>query len=106
MKRIGRTYNLTLEEAEVVDGVVASTILVHSIPTYVLFDSRATHSFISANFVARDHISCDDMLNPWNIATGGGIVVCSKECRKSPIVICGREFLADLIVINLSLIHI
>ena len=100
MKKQGRAYNLTLEEAEVADGVVAGTILVQSIPAHVLFDSGATHSFISANFVARHHISCDDMVNPWNIATGGGIVVCSKECRKSPIVICGREFLADLIVIN------
>ena len=40
------------------------------------------------------------MVNPWNITTGGGVVVCSKECRKFPIVICGREFLANLIVIN------
>ena len=79
------------------DGVIAGTILVQSIPAHVLFDSGVTPSFISANFVARHHISCDDMVNPWNIATGGGIVVCSKECRKSPIVICGREFLADLI---------
>ena len=31
---------------------------------------------------------------------GGGVVICSKECRKSPIVICGREFLANLIIIN------
>ena len=72
------------------DGVIAGTILVQSISPHVLFDSEATHSFISANFIARHHISCDDMINPWNIAMGGGIVVCSKECRKSPIVIRGR----------------
>ena len=53
MKKQGRAYNLTLEEAEVADGVVAGTILVQSIPAHVLFNSEATHSFISANFIAR-----------------------------------------------------
>jgi len=88
VKRQGRAYNLTLEEPKVADGVITGSILVQSIPAHVLFDFRATHSFISAKFIARHHISCDDMVNTWNIATGGGIVVCSKECRKSPIVIC------------------
>ena len=63
---------------------------------------KGTHSFIFANFIAQHHISCDDIVNPQNIATRGGIVFCSKEYRKSPIVICGREFLADLIIINNS----
>jgi len=63
----------------VADGVIACTILVQSIPAHVLFDSGITHSFISANFIARYHISCDDMVNPWNITTGGGIVICSKD---------------------------
>ena len=40
------------------------------------------------------------MVNPWNIATGGGIIVCSKERRKSLAVIYGREFLTNLIVIK------
>jgi len=84
----------------VVDGVILGAILVQSILAHVLFDYGATHSFISTNIIALHHISCDDMVNPWNITTKGGIVVCSKECRKFPIVICDREFLTDLIVIN------
>jgi len=84
----------------VADGVIIGTILVQSIPAHVLFDFEATHYFISVNFVAQHDISGDDMVDPWNIASGGRVVVCSKECRKSPIVICGREFLANLIVIN------
>ena len=64
MKRQGRAYNMTLEEAEVADKVIAGTILVQSIPAHVLFDSGVTHSFISVNFIARHHFSCDDMVNP------------------------------------------
>jgi len=44
VKRQGRAYNLTLEEAEVADGVIADAILVQSIPVHVLFDSGVTHS--------------------------------------------------------------
>ena len=51
VKKQGRAYNLTLEEAEVADGVVAGAILVQSIPAHVLFDSGATHSFISTNLL-------------------------------------------------------
>ena len=106
VKRQGRAYNLTLEEAEVADGVITRTILIQSIPAHVLFDSRATHSFISANFITQHHISCDDMVNPWNKAMGGSVVIFSKKCRKSPIVICGSKFLANLIVINNSAFEI
>jgi len=43
MKRQGRAYNLTLEEAEVADGVISSTILVQSILAHALYDSGATY---------------------------------------------------------------
>jgi len=40
-----QTYNLTAEEAEASDEVVASNILVYSIPILSLFDSGASHCF-------------------------------------------------------------
>ena len=100
VKRWGRAYNLTLKESKMANGVIIGTILLQSIHAHVLFNFGATHSFISANFIARHHIHCDDMVHPWNRTMRGRIVVCSKEYRKSPIVICGRDFLANLIVIN------
>ena len=78
------------------------TILVHSLPSHVLFDSGATHSFISSQFVARHRIPCDHMDEEWSITTGGGSIICSLICKKSPLMVCDREFEANLIVIKNS----
>ena len=38
----------------------------------------------------------------WSIITGGGSIVVSRICKKTPLVICDRDFSADLIVIGHS----
>ena len=48
----GQTYNLTAEESEASGEVVADKILVHSISVLSLFDSGASHYFISSRFTA------------------------------------------------------
>ena len=78
------------------------TILVNSIPSYVLFDSGATHSFLSSRFVAQHQIPLENMPEEWSIATGGGSVICSKVCRGCPVIVGNRKFLSDLIVIGNS----
>ncbi|MFG1569980.1 hypothetical protein ACDT16_13945, partial [Staphylococcus aureus] len=49
----GQAFNLSLEEAVASGEVVADNILVTSYPTAALFDSGASHSFISARFATR-----------------------------------------------------
>lgn len=40
----------------------------------------------------------------WSITTGGGSIVCSQICKRSPLVIYNKKFHEDLIVIgNLAL---
>ncbi|XP_043714626.1 uncharacterized protein LOC122662985 [Telopea speciosissima] len=46
----GRVYSVTHEEAQADPGVITGMISICSIPTYVLFDSGASHSFISPSF--------------------------------------------------------
>jgi len=48
----GQAYNLTAEEAEASDEVVAGNILVYSIPVLSLFNSGASHCFLSNTFTA------------------------------------------------------
>jgi len=48
----GQAYNLTAEEAEASGEVVAGTILVYSVSVLSLFDSDASHYFISSRFTA------------------------------------------------------
>ena len=48
----GQVYNLITEEAETFKEVVVGKIMVHSKPILALFDSSASHCFISDNFTA------------------------------------------------------
>ena len=48
---IGQAFNLTTEDAETSGDVVAGNILVHSVAVLALFDSGASHCFISERFV-------------------------------------------------------
>ncbi|KAI3691540.1 hypothetical protein L2E82_49905 [Cichorium intybus] len=47
-KTKGRAFLMTAEEAQDAPDVVTGTFLVNSTPTFVLFDSGASHSFVSA----------------------------------------------------------
>ena len=46
----GRAYNLTTEEAQTSGEVVTGKIMVHSKPVLALFDSGASHCYISDSF--------------------------------------------------------
>jgi len=47
---------VTAEQAQDASGVVLGTFLVNSKPATVLFDSGASHSFITEQFVAKHDI--------------------------------------------------
>lgn len=47
-------------------------------------------------------MACEDIANAWDITADGGIIICSKEYKDSPVVIHGTEFREDLIVIDNS----
>ena len=55
-----QTFNLTAEEADALEEVVTGTILVHSVPVILLFDSGASHCYISTSFVMVHSISYND----------------------------------------------
>ena len=42
------------------------------------------------------------MNEDWSITTGGGSIICSQICKRSPLVISNKKFLAYLIVIGNS----
>jgi hypothetical protein len=48
--------HVTAEEAQDAPGVVLGTFSVNSVPATVLFDSGASHSFITEQFVAKHDI--------------------------------------------------
>jgi hypothetical protein len=70
--------------------------LVNSAPASVLFDSGASHSFISAQFVARYGIPMHSMSNHMLISLPGGNMKAMYQCLGVSFKIVGREFVQIL----------
>jgi hypothetical protein len=61
------------------NGVVTGTIFLFGILACTLFDSRATHSFISEAYIKLRHVSIRPLVQNLMVATPGGKkVVCDK----------------------------
>ena len=71
----GQAYNLTVEEAETSEEVVTRKIMVHSKPVLALFDSGASHCYISDSLTALNSIPVKYLDHQWEISTENGVVV-------------------------------
>ena len=54
----GQIHHISADEAQEDPEVVIGMFLVNDIPTIILFDSGASHSFASRSFVARNKFPC------------------------------------------------
>jgi hypothetical protein len=66
----------------------------------ILFDSGASHSFISSSFVEKHNIPTVLLKAPLLTRTPGGDIKCQLGCSWVRIILSGVEFLADLVVLK------
>ncbi|XP_035540192.1 uncharacterized protein LOC109004322 [Juglans regia] len=98
-----RVFALTPGEAEDKDDVITGIIPLFLNKATVLFDSGATHSFISMDYVKLCPIDADEMDYNLRVSTPtGDIVTCNKILLKCPITISGKEMPANLIVFPMT----
>ena len=76
------------------------TLSVNSHPATVLFDSGASHSFVSESFAAISGLLFTPLLVPLLIRSPGSEMRAESECRDVPIKIEGVGFLASLILLH------
>jgi len=100
--RRGHAFNLTAEQAEVSEEVIAGSILIQSFPVISLFDSGASHCYISTRFVKMHFIHYDDIDTQWETSTENGIITTNKVCKSCPVEVCGRKLSVDILVIDTS----
>src|SRR6185369_15617718 len=74
--------------------------LVNSAPATVLFDSGASHSFISAQFVAKYGIPVHSMSKHMLVSSPGGNMTAIYQCLGVGFQIMGREFSANFVVLD------
>jgi hypothetical protein len=95
-----RVNHIDAQEAQGAQGVVLGEYLVNSALATVLFDSGASHSFISSNFVEQHRIPTLLLKTPLLTWTPGGDIKCQLGCLRVRIKLSGVEFLADLVVLK------
>jgi hypothetical protein len=74
--------------------------LVNSIPASVLFDSGASHSFVTERFVAKGGLTTSQMARNMIVQIPGSQVRAHMSCEGVPIVIQGLSFQANLIILD------
>ncbi|XP_073022245.1 uncharacterized protein [Primulina eburnea] len=99
-----RVFAITQEEADDANDVVAGTIFVNEMPAYVLFDSGATHSFISKRFTKKLGLTPELLVEPFRVATPTSKTIethrVHRQCK-----ICIHEHLFQAELIQLKMVE-
>jgi hypothetical protein len=88
------------EEAEDTPGVVLSEFLVQSFLATILFDSGASHSFISSHFVETHDTPIVALKRPLITKSPGGHILCHLGVINIPINLGGVVFPTSLVVLK------
>ncbi|XP_071676873.1 uncharacterized protein [Lolium perenne] len=96
----GHLNHVNAEEAQEAPDIVLGTFLVNSVPSTVLFDSGASHSFVTKPFARKSGLRPTIMQRPMLVQIPGASTKTDLSCREVPIDIQGKRFYADLIVLG------
>lgn len=98
-----RVFTLTQKDAEENSNVIAGILLISNTPTYVLFDSGATHSFVSKSFITKASISCDKSESTLEVSIPSGETLTTDKLAKSVnLDIEGKTLEANLYLIEMK----
>jgi hypothetical protein len=91
---------LEVEAVHEMQGMTVGMFPVESHLAEVLFDTRATHSFITASWVEAHNLPITTMSTPIQIDSAGGKVRADSVCLNVSVEIRGIEFPANLTVMG------
>jgi hypothetical protein len=91
---------MTAEQAQDAHGVVLGTCLVNSEPAAILFDSGASHSFVTNQFVAKHNLPMNSMKTPLFVSSPIDEMKASRLCPEVNIKIMGIDFPTNLVVLR------
>jgi hypothetical protein len=91
---------VTTEEDQQAQYIVPGMFFVRSHPATILFDSGASHSFISSTFVPKYHLPLSIMKHTMLVSSTGGEMRMKHICPAVSITISGVDFLANLIILD------
>jgi len=92
--------HVTAESAAEAPNVVIGTFMVNSYPATVLFDTGATHSFITQSFVEHHGIHTSTLKRCLLVSSPGGQLRSHTYCPRVSVSLRGVEFCTDLMVLD------
>jgi hypothetical protein len=101
-----RVNHVAVEDAQAAPDVIIGLIFVNYNNAIVLFDSRASNSFVAASFVQKYNLPLSMQKNRMIVSSLGEDMHARHVCPKVSILIRGVEFLANLIVLKLHEIDV
>jgi hypothetical protein len=96
---VSRANYTTVEEIPTGE-VLAGTFFLNEHPVIILFDSGASHDFISSTCAKKVMLSTVTVEALYVISTPGGQVDADRIVRKAPLELAGRVFSTDLIILK------
>jgi hypothetical protein len=96
----GCLNHVSAEEAEEDPDVALGTFLINSVTTRVLFDSGASHSFVTEHFVEKGKLAPTMMSRAMLVQIPGSVIKTRKTCVDVPVEIHGVSFQANLIILG------
>jgi hypothetical protein len=91
---------VAVEEAQEAPDVDIGMFLINDTSAVMLFDSRASHSFISAAYVGKHNLPLPLLNCQMIVSSLGGDMPARQLCPKVNLKIRGVEFVANLIVLE------
>jgi predicted aspartyl protease len=81
-----------VEEIPTGEEVLVGTFFLNDQPIVILFDSGASHEFMSSTYVKKARLTLIASGMPYVISTPGGRVDADRIVRKVPLDLVGRVF--------------
>jgi hypothetical protein len=96
----GKVNHVVVEEAQEAPDVVIGMFFVNDTSAIVLFDSGASHSFISAAYVEKHNLPISLLKCQMIVSSPGRDIPVRQLCLKVNLKIRGVDFVTNLIVLE------
>jgi hypothetical protein len=100
VKKIGRIYYTQVATTPEGEPVMMGMFLVANHPAVILFDSGASHTFISKKFVEKHCIPSTESREGFIIHSTGGQIFTKEVVFHVPVTLAEREFPTKMIVLK------
>jgi hypothetical protein len=100
IEKTDRVNCTTMEGISEGEQVLTDTFSLNGHLTIVLFDSGASHDFISKAYTQKHQMVIEHTLTPYLIRTRGGNIATKQLVMATPLSLAGRLFKTNLIVLE------